>query len=96
MLGVTNSYCNNVAGIFRAAVTAGYYCDILIRGRNIAVKEAGSAAGGMSLEATPAATTAGATGVAVGTQNAYQKIGVVRTATAANVCYADVDIANIP
>lgn len=94
--GVTNSYANNVAGIFRVAATSGNYVHILQRGRNIAVKEAGSAAGGMSLEATPSATTAGATGVAVGTQNSYQKLGVVHTATAANVCYADVDIPNIP
>jgi hypothetical protein len=34
---VANSFANNVAGIFRSAVPAGYYCDILIRGRNIAV-----------------------------------------------------------
>lgn len=94
--GAANAYCNNVAGIFRNAVTAGNYCHILQRGRNIAVKEAGSAAIGQSLEATPSATTAGATGIAIGTQNTYQKIGVVRTATVANVCYADVDIPNIP
>lgn len=94
--GVASSYCNNVAGIFRSAVTAGYYCDILIRGRNIAVKEAGSATAGMSLEATPSATTAGATGIAVGTQNTYQKLGIVTTATVANVCYAAIDIPNIP
>lgn len=94
--GVANSYCNNVAGVFRNAATSGNYTHILQRGRNIAVKEAGSATAGMTLEATPAATTAGATGIAVGTQNTYQKIGVVRTATAANVCFADVDIPNIP
>jgi hypothetical protein len=97
VLGIADSYTNNVAGIFRAAITAGYYCDVLVRGYNIAVKEAGSATGGMSLEATgSSATTAGATGIAIGTQNTHQKIGVVRTATSANVCYADVDIANIP
>jgi hypothetical protein len=95
--GVANSECNNVAGIFRSAVTAGYYCDILIRGRNIAVVEAGSGVGGGTLEATAGgATTAGTTAVAAGTTNTYQKLGIIITATVATVCYADIDIPNIP
>ena len=35
-----SGFRNYVAGIFRSAVTAGRYCDILQRGRNISVSEA--------------------------------------------------------
>ena len=94
--GVANSYRNNVAGIFRTAVTAGNFCNVLQRGRNINVKEAGSATAGMTLCANPSSTAADALGTAIATASPTQQIGVVVTATAANVAVADVDIPNIP
>lgn len=94
--GVAASFRNNVAGIFRNAATSGYYTHILIRGRNIAVKEAGSATAGETLCASTSTTAADALGTAIATASPVQQIGVVTTATAANVCYAAVDIPNIP
>jgi len=94
--GQANSFRNNVAGVFRNAVTAGNYCALLQRGRNINVKEAGSATGGMSLCSDTSTTAAQALGTAIATSSPTQQIGVVVTATAANVCVADIDIPNIP
>lgn len=98
--GVANSFANNVAGIFRSAVPAGYYCDVLIRGRNTAVSVAtadeGNVTGGVSVIADVTADTASADGVAVGTAVTYQKLGVCRTASTSNVAYVDIDIPNIP
>lgn len=98
--GVANSYANNVAGIFRSAVPAGYYCDILIRGRNIpvavaAADEAGVTSG-MSVIAALTADTASVDGVDVGTACTYQKLGIVTVASASSVAYADIDIGNVP
>ena len=93
---VADSYRNNVAGIFRNAVTAGNYTHILIRGRNIAVKEAGSATQGMLLVANTSSVAADSLGIAVNTAATNQLLGVVRTATVTTTCYADVDIPNIP
>jgi hypothetical protein len=94
--GIANSFGNNVAGVFRAAVTAGYYCDILIRGRNIPVAAvAGTDAGELVIVDTTA-STASADSVAVGTAVTYQCLGVVRTSVAANVAYVDFDIPNVP
>lgn len=94
--GAANSFRNNVAGIFRSAVPAGYYCDILIRGRDIAVKEAGSATAGMLLISDTSTTAAQALGVAIGNAAVVQLLGVVTTATATGFCKASVDIPNIP
>jgi hypothetical protein len=98
--GVANSFANNVAGIFRAAVTSGYYCDILIRGRNIALEVAtadeAAVTGGVSLIADVTADTASVDGIAVGTATTYQKLGICRTASTSNVAYGDIDIGNIP
>jgi hypothetical protein len=98
--GVANSFANNVAGVFRSAVTAGHYCDILIRGRNIPVAVAtadeASVTGGVSVIADVTADTASVDGVAVGTACTYQKLGVCRTASSSNVAYADIDLVNIP
>lgn len=91
-----NSFRNNVAGIFRSAVPAGYYCDILVRGRNIAVKEVGSATAGMQLICSTSTTAADALGVAIGSAAVVQLLGVVTTATSGTTCYAAVDISNIP
>ncbi len=98
-LGATQtalSQRNNVAGIFRAAIVAGSACFVLQRGRQINVKEVGSATAGMTLIASTSTTAADALGVAINTAPNCLTLGVVYTATAANVCVADVDIAPIP
>lgn len=94
--GVANSFGNNVAGVFRSAVPAGYYCDILQRGRNIPVAAVAGVDGGEQVIADVTANTASADSVAVGTAVTYQKLGVVRTNVANSVAYADFDIPNIP
>lgn len=97
--GIANSFGNNVAGIFRSAVTAGYYCDILIRGRKIPVTSTANLAAGMQAVADVTASTAYADGpIAVGVAITYLPIGVcVTTSTgAAGTAYVDVDIPNIP
>ena len=91
-----SSFRNNVAGVFRAAVVAGSACFVLQRGRQINVKEVGSATAGMTLIASTSTTAADALGVAINTAPNCLTLGVVYTATAANVCVADVDIAPIP
>jgi len=94
--GVANSFGNNVAGVFRAAVTAGYYCDILIRGRNIAVAAVAGTDAGELVIADVTASTASADSVAVGTACTYTCLGVVRTSVADSVAYVDFDIPNVP
>lgn len=90
------SFRNNVAGIFRSAVPAGYQCFILQRGRNIPVKEAGAATPGMLLVSDTSVTAAQALGVAIGTAAPVIPLGVVTTATAAGTCNANFSIPNIP
>lgn len=94
--GVADSYRNNVAGIFRNAATAGYYTHILVRGRNIAVKEAGSGTTGQLLVANTSSVAADGLGIAVNTAATNECIGVITTATSGTTCYAAVDIPNIP
>lgn len=93
----TEAYRNQVAGIFRCAATSGYYCHILQRGDNIAVACTTTPdAVGELVIADNTASQAYAAGVNVGTASTHQIIGKCRTAASANVCYADVDIPNIP
>lgn len=92
-----NAWRNQVAGIFRHAVTAGDYCDILQRGDNIPVAAA-AFAGGIGQRCIAQTTgTAQVTFEAVGAANTYQVVGVARGAAAwTNLVQADVDIPNIP
>jgi hypothetical protein len=93
--GAANSFRNNVAGVFRSAVAAGYQCFVLTKGRQINLKEAGSATAGMILEAN-SGTAADSLGIAVGTGPGYIGLGVVTTATSGTTCVADFDIPGIP
>lgn len=99
MGGIANSFANNVAGVFRSAVPAGYYCDILQRGYNIPVTSTAQLAAGMQVVADVTASTAYADGpIAVGTAITYQPLGVCKTTStgAAGTAYVDFDIPNIP
>lgn len=92
----TNAWMNQVAGIFRTAATAGYYCCILQRGRTIAVADDTSPAVGETAIASSTANTSRIAGEAVGTAPTYQPLGIVVVASSASVSYVDVDIPNIP
>lgn len=97
--GVANSFANNVAGVFRHAVSAGQYCDILIRGRNIPVYATAGLTAGEQVVADVTDATAYADGpIAVGTAITYQVLGVCRTTStgAGGTAYVDFDIPNIP
>jgi hypothetical protein len=90
------SFRNNVAGVFRNAVTSGNYTFVLQRGRNISVKEVGSATAGMQLIASTSTTAADTLGVAINTAANCVPLGVAITATVANVVQADLEITPIP
>ena len=86
-----NASGNFVAGIFRTAVTPGYECCILTRGKNIPLKAGSVATVGMLLTSDVDTNGPQVVGVAVGTAPGYQTIGVSRGAAANNIVNADVD-----
>ena len=93
----TEAYRNQVAGVFRNAVTAGYYTNILQRGDNIPVACTTTPdAVGELVVASNTASQAYCAGINVGTASTHQIIGTCRVAASANVAYVDVDIPNIP
>lgn len=95
--GIANSFANNVAGVFRTAVTAGNYCCVLQKGYNVAVSSDGSTTtAGDYACADLTADTAKIRGETIATAPTYQNLGVVRTTEAANVAYVDLDIPSIP
>lgn len=92
----TNSYRNEVAGVFRIAATGGYIVDLLVRGRNIPIADGGNSfAVGESVIAEGAAAAA-ADRVAVGTATTYQRIGIARGAASGGNVQVDVNLGNIP
>lgn len=90
-----NGFRNFVAGIFRSAVTAGNFCDILQRGRNISVKTTGSPAAGDFLVSDTSTSAAQAATVTAGTAPTCKTIGVVTGPAVANVTPCDVDIPEV-
>ena len=88
----TSSFRNFVAGIFRSAVTAGNYCDVLQAGQNISVKTTGTVAIGDTIVADTSATTAQGVAVTSGTAPTCQPLGTARAAATANVTPVDVNI----
>lgn len=96
-LGVASSaQMQFAAGIFRSAVTAGYYCDIVVRGRNIACADDGSPGVGETIIADATSGQARVKGIALGTASTHKVLGYCRTASSANVSYNDIDIPDIP
>jgi hypothetical protein len=86
---------NEVAGIFRAAVTAGYYCCVLKKGNSINVKaDSATYADGDVLIAN-SGTNAAAINIAAGTAPTYIPIGVARAVSGSGVVPADVNIPEI-
>lgn len=88
----TAAYANFVAGIFRLAVTAGQYCDILVKGSNIAVPDGGNtfAAGEMVFAELDSA--AAVDRVAVGSDTVYLCLGRARGAASGGNVNVDIDI----
>lgn len=90
-----SGFRNFVAGIFRSTVTAGRYCDILQRGRNISVKTTGTPVQGDTLVSDTSTSTAQAATVTGGTAPTCKPIGIVSGAVVANVTPCDVDIPEV-
>lgn len=90
-----SGFRNFVAGIFRSAITAGNYCDILQRGQSISVKTTGSPVAGDILVSDTTASTAQAAPVTPGTAPTVNRIGVVTGPNVANVTPCDVDIPEV-
>ena len=92
-----NAYRNQVAGVFRAAVTAGRYCCILQSGDNIPVRATGGGIGQTAI--ANSGSDADVAFEAVATQATYQPLGIGREATGdttANMCNVDLEIPAIP
>lgn len=92
----TTAYQNFVAGVFRLAVTAGYYCDILQRGDNINLIDGGNSFAVGEPVFAEADAAAAVDRVGVGTASTYQQLGTARGAASGGVVAVDVDISPIP
>lgn len=91
-----NAWRNQVAGIFRAAITAGNYCDVLQRGDNIPVADGGNTFAIGETVIAEAGTAAAADRVAVGTAPTYVPVGIARGAASGGNVNVDVNIPSIP
>lgn len=90
----SNGGRNNVAGIFRNAMTLGYYGYVLQRGDAISVKSDGSGAeGGIAISDS---SNARVTPVTAGTAPTYQPLGKIRGAAAGGFISVDVNIDSAP
>lgn len=92
--GTTGSR-NAVAGIFRNAVTAGNYTDVLDKGNGVLVASDGAGAIGDIAVSDATAATARVTNVTIGTAPTVQSIGLIRAVAASNLITVDVDIAPV-
>ena len=76
---------NDVAGVFALAVTAGYYCDIIIQGRSVPVLSDGTALIGAQATADTTANVARVVyTTGVNTAPVSQVIGIMRSSTVTN------------
>ena len=95
--GVSNAWRNFVAGVFRTAVTAGYYCAILQRGDDIPVNATGGGIGQTAI--ANSGSDADVAFEAVGTQATYEPLGIAREATGdttSGMANCDLNIPTIP
>lgn len=88
----TSNFRNEVAGIYRNAVTAGNYCFVLQRGENINVKSASGTYVAGDFVVANTGTAADATVVAVGTAPTVKTIGTAAGARSGSNTPTDVDI----
>lgn len=92
---VANAFRNEVAGIFRAAITAGNYCCVLQRGDNYPVKSDGNGGIGQTAIAN-SGVAQDIVPIAVGTAPTYQVLGIMRTTPAGGNVNVDLQITPIP
>ncbi len=85
---------NGVAGIFRAAITAGYYCYVLQRGDGIAVK--GSAGAALDTMIANSGTNADTTNLTPGVAFTYTPIGVAVAGTSGGNISVNLNIPSAP
>ncbi len=90
-----SGFRNFVAGIFRSAVTAGRYVDILQRGQKINVKTTSTVNAGDTVVGDTSTTAAQAVAVTAGTAPTCKVIGVCSVAAANNIAQVDVDIPEV-
>lgn len=88
---VLNASGNEVAGVFRNAVTAGNYTALLCRGHNLPVKS-GTITLGQLLTADTDGNGPRVAGVNVGSAPGYLTVGVARAADSGGSVNADIDI----
>ena len=95
-IAMANSgFRNFVAGVFRSAVTAGRYIDILQRGRNINVKTTGTVNAGDTVVSDTSTSAAQGVAVTAGTAPTCKVVGIASVAAAANIAQVDVDIPEV-
>ena len=90
-----SGFRNFVAGIFRSAVTAGRYIDILQRGRSISVKTTGTVNPGDTVVSDTSTSAAQGVAVTAGTAPTCKVVGIASGLTVANVTPTDVDIPEV-
>lgn len=92
-LGIaTAAYANFVAGVFRTTVTAGHYCDILVKGSNIPLADGGNTFAAGELIFAELDSAAAVDRVGVGTYPSYLALGRARGAASGGFVNADIDI----
>jgi len=86
---------NAIAGIFRNAMTAGYYGFLLQQGDAISVKSDASGAAG-DLAVANSGTNADVTAITAGTAPTYRTLGTIRAAAAGGNISVDLNIPQAP
>lgn len=90
-----NGSRNFIAGIFRNAVTAGNYTDVLQKGNAVQVASDGTGVAGDYAVSDATASTARVAAVANGTAPTVQNLGLIRAAAVASLITVDVDIPSV-
>jgi len=84
---------NGVAGVFRTAVTAGYYCYVLQKGNAIPVKCTTGSAGDVAI--ANSGTAAAATVIAAGSNITYTPIGTLSAASNGTTAAVNLNIPSV-
>ena len=92
---LAQSVRNQVAGIFRAAITAGRYCFVLKRGQAISVLADSATYVDGEKAIANSGTNAGIINIAAGTAITYTGVGEVRGARSGGVVSVDVNIPEV-
>jgi len=85
---------NEVAGVFRTTVTAGYYCTVQQRGNAVSVASDASGANG-DVAVANSGTAADVAAVAAGTAPTYIPVGIIRGAASGGFIAVDLNVPSI-